>query len=65
MPNTKEPSTKKPNRSKVPFNIWIPPDLEAAFNEFLDSLEFRPTATDVGIQALKEFLAKRGFWPDA
>ena len=61
MSATEETVARKPKRTKVSFTVWISPELQRRFGRFLDSLEFKPTITEVGVQMLEEFLRKRGF----
>ena len=50
-------------RSGVPVHAWVAEEIGEAFEQYLDSLEPRPTATSAISLALKEFLQRRGFWP--
>lgn len=59
----KTQGSAKPKRTGEPFHIWIPRELDEAFHAFLNSLQFKPTATAIGIRALEEFLERHGFWP--
>lgn len=55
------PSKKK--RAGVPLHVWLPEDVSAAFDRYLASLEPSPTQTSAVILALRQFLARAGFWP--
>lgn len=57
------PPKKKPQRTGKAINVWVPDQLHAALESFLDAQRIRPKITDVVEVALQEFLAREGHWP--
>lgn len=58
-----EHKSSKPNRTGVPLHVWLPDELAAAFQAYLDSTNPPVPKTSAAIVALKDFLTGKGFWP--
>jgi hypothetical protein len=54
---------KKPNRSDVPFNSRIDPDLRAALDAFIEAQPYGASLKGVIEAALRDHLRAKGFWP--
>lgn len=51
----------KPKVESEQVSFTLEPDLAVALKAYRDSCEFPPSKAEIGIKALKEFLAARGF----
>lgn len=54
---------KKPNRSGVALNMFLPPDLSEAMQGFMDSLPVVPTKTAVVSKAMRDYFVRMGRLP--
>lgn len=52
------PPRKKPKRTGVPMSLWLPEDVVAGLEQFLDAQRIKPSKTEVVIVALQEFLQR-------
>lgn len=57
------PPRKKPKRTGVPMSLWLPEDVVAGLEQFLDAQRIKPSKTEVVIVALQEFLQREKCYP--
>lgn len=59
-----KPKKSKPSRDRGPvLFLRLPEETEAAILAYIAAQDVPPDKTAVGLAAIHEFLAKRGFWP--
>ncbi len=54
---------RKPNRSGVPFYVYVDPAIDEAMRLYIESTEPRVSKTAAAESAFKAFLREKGFWP--
>ena len=61
-----EPSEpRKPNRTGVPFYVYVDLAIDEAMTRYLESTEPKVSKTAAAESAFKAFLREKGFWPPA
>lgn len=56
------PRRKKPNRKGVPVNMFLPPEIAAALDKFMQAQEVAPKKTNVISKAVGEYLGRLGYY---
>jgi hypothetical protein len=56
-------SPKKPARSGAAVNVWVKQAVRDALDLYLAEADPKPKINSAMETALREFLAKRGYWP--